>query len=43
MNKHNVPHSKYAAIQYGGWVKIVIWFGPSHKPRGLAAIERMIG
>ena len=34
MNRHNFLHAIHAANEYGGWVKIVIWFR-------LAAVEKM--
>ena len=38
---HNLPLARHAANECGGWVKIVKRFRLSHKPMGLASIERM--
>ena len=37
MNKHNLPLTRHAANEYGGWVKIVIWLSLFHciRARGL--------
>ena len=36
-----LPLARHAANEYKGWVKIVKQFRLSHKPRGLASIERV--
>ena len=41
MNRHNLPFARYAANEYGGWVKIVKRFRLSHKAMGLTSIERV--
>ena len=33
--------TNHAANEYGGWVKIVKRFRLSHKPMGLASVERV--
>ena len=40
-NRHNLPLDRHAANKYGGWVKIVKRFRLSHKPLGLASLERV--
>ena len=40
-NFSNLPLARHAANEYGGWVKIVKWFGLSHKLMGLASIDRV--
>ena len=41
VNGNNLPLERHAANEYGGWVKIVKWFRLSHKPVGLASVERV--